>query len=69
MEAGREAVLWERQQYVEAVKKAEEQLVKEGCKINSPDLGPFREAVTSVWKEYEGRIGGWDKIQAVLNVK
>jgi tripartite ATP-independent transporter DctP family solute receptor len=69
LEAGREAVLWERQQWSDAVNKAEEQLIKEGCKINSPDLAPFREAVKDVWKQYEERVGGWEKIQKVLDVK
>lgn len=67
--AAQEAMLWEREQWSGAVKKAEEELEKLGAQINSPELAPFRDAVASVWAEYEGRVGGKARIQAVLDVK
>jgi TRAP-type transport system periplasmic protein len=70
LEAGREAVAWEREKFSAAVKKAEDDLVKQGAILNSPpDLAPFQEAVKGVWKDYEARVGGWPKIQAVVDVK
>jgi tripartite ATP-independent transporter DctP family solute receptor len=70
MEAGREAVIWMRQEWNNAIEKAEADLIKNGAVINSPpDLKPFQDAVKSVWAEYAERVGGWAKIQAVLDVK
>lgn len=69
MEAGREAALWERTQWDEATKKAEDQLTAEGAKINSVDLAPFRDAVASVWAEYESKVGGKAAIRAILDTK
>lgn len=68
-EAATEAMAWQRSQWDDAVKAAEVALEKEGAMFNSPELAPFREVVASVWSEYEGKIGGKAKIQAVLDVK
>ncbi|HZK67750.1 MAG TPA: TRAP transporter substrate-binding protein [Chloroflexota bacterium] len=68
-EAAKEAMAWQRAQWDDAVKAAEAGLEKEGAQFNSPELAPFRDVVASVWSEYEDKVGGKAKIQAVLDVK
>lgn len=67
--AAKEAMDWQRKQWDSAVKEAESGLEKDGAKINSPELAPFRDAVTSVWAEYQDKVGGKAKLDAVLAVK
>ena len=69
-EAGREATAWQQSQWAEAVKKSEQELAQQGAIINSPpSLEPFQKNVESVWREYESRVGGRQKIEEVAAVQ
>lgn len=70
VDAGRDAVEWERTRWLDRTRQAEEELGRQGAVLNSPpDLAPFRTAVASVWAQYESRVGGKSRIQTVLDTK
>jgi len=68
-EASKEALAMQRNKWDASVKEAEVGLEKEGAKFNSPELAPFRDAVASVWTEYQDKVGGKAKLDAILAVK
>lgn len=69
LEAGLEAVKWERSQWDQSERDAEAELVKQGVKINTVDLAPFRKAVEPVWEEFGTKLNAKDKIKAILDTK
>lgn len=67
-EAADESVVYQRQLWDEA-EKADLKVVEEaGVNVIRPDKGPFREAVRSVWKEFEGTEIG-DLINRIQEVQ
>jgi len=42
---------------------------EKGMEITYPDLEPFREGVRPVWDKYSGHVGGWDRINRILDLQ
>ncbi len=68
-EAAAEAIPYQRKIAREGEIAALERLKKKGVIVDTADPTPFAEAARAVWKEFEGKIGGREKIEAVLNTK
>lgn len=68
LEAAEEIKDYQRQLWIEQEKEVVEKLKAEGMEFNDVDQAPFREAVKTVWKKYEDKIGK-DLIEAVANTK
>ena len=46
-----------------------DKFASQGMEVSNPDLEPFKKAVQSVYEEFADRVGGMDRIKAVMNVK
>jgi tripartite ATP-independent transporter DctP family solute receptor len=42
---------------------------EKGMEMAYPDLEPFREGVRPVWDKYSDHVGGWDRINRVLDLQ
>lgn len=68
-EAARETIELEREMYEMNEDEALEKLKAAGVKITEPDRGPFVEASQKVYNQWADKVGGRDKIDAILNYK
>jgi len=62
-----ELVDYERNLYSEVDKKRLEQLKALGVEITYPDRAHFLEAAKSVYEKWADKVGGWKKINAILD--
>lgn len=68
-EAAAETMPYQRKIFREADTATLERLKKKGVVVDTADPTPFAEAARAVWKEFEDKVGGRAKIEAVLNTK
>jgi tripartite ATP-independent transporter DctP family solute receptor len=66
--AARAMILQERSWYRDEADAALQRLREAGVRISSPDREPFRAAARSVYEEWADRVGGMQKIEAILNL-
>ena len=64
--AARAMVLQQRSWYRAEADSALQRLREAGVRISSPDREPFRAAAQSVYEEWGHRVGGMDRIEAIL---
>ena len=62
-----ELVDYERNLYSEVDKKRLEQLMELGVEITYPDRAHFLEAAKRVYEKWADKVGGWEKINAIIN--
>lgn len=68
-EAAAETMPYQRKIFREADTATLERLKKKGVVVDTADPTPFAEAARAVWKEFEDKVGGRAKIEAVLNTR
>ncbi len=68
-EAAAETMSYQRKIFREADTATLERLKKKGVVVDTADPSPFAEAARGVWKEFEDKVGGRAKIEAVLNTR
>jgi TRAP-type C4-dicarboxylate transport system substrate-binding protein len=66
--AARAMILQERSWYRDEADAALQRLREAGVRISNPDREPFRAAARSVYEEWADRVGGMQKIEAILNL-
>jgi tripartite ATP-independent transporter DctP family solute receptor len=64
-----ETMPYQRKIFREADMVTLERLKKKGVVVDTADPAPFAEAARAVWKEFEDKVGGRARIEAVLAVK
>jgi len=64
-----EAMPYQRKIFREADAATLERLKKKGVVVDVADPAPFADAARTVWKEFEDKVGGRAKIDAVLQAK
>jgi len=64
-----ESMPYQRRTFREADQATLERLKKKGVVVETADPAPFSEAARAVWKEFEDKVGGRARIDAVLAVK
>jgi tripartite ATP-independent transporter DctP family solute receptor len=67
-QAARVMILQERSWYRDEADAALQQLREAGVKISRPDREPFRAAARSVYEAWADRVGGMEKIEAILSL-
>jgi len=68
-DALQELVDYERNLYTEIDEKRLEQLKASGVEITYPDRAPFLEAAKRVYEKWADKVGGWEKINEILDFK
>ena len=66
-ECTREVIEYERELYTASEDESLELLKAEGINITEPDREPFIEASKQVYDLWGDRVGGRDKIDAIIN--
>ena len=66
--AARTMIVQQRAWYRAEADAALEQLREVGVTISSPDRGPFRAAARGVHEEWADRVGGMERIEAILDL-
>jgi len=66
--AARTMIVQQRAWYRAEADAALEQLREAGVTISSPDRGPFRAAARGVYEEWADRVGGMERIEAILDL-
>lgn len=66
-ECTREMIELERELYVASEEESLELLKAEGINITTPDRKPFEEASEKVYDQWADKVGGRDKIDAIIN--
>jgi tripartite ATP-independent transporter DctP family solute receptor len=67
-EAARIMILEQRAWYRAEADSALQRLRAAGVEISRPDRAPFREAARSVYEEWADRVGGMERIEAILGM-
>jgi len=68
-EAAAESMPHQRKIFREADTATLERLKKKGVVVETADPTPFADAAKAVWTEFESKVGGRAKIEAVLNTR
>jgi tripartite ATP-independent transporter DctP family solute receptor len=68
-EAARTMIVRQRDWYRAEADSALERLRGAGVEISDPDKAPFRAAARGVYEEWADRVGGMDRIEAILSVR
>ncbi len=68
-DAAAEAMPYQRKIFRQAEAETLERLKRKGVLVETADVAPFAEMARPVWRMFADKVGGWAKIQAVLNVK
>jgi tripartite ATP-independent transporter DctP family solute receptor len=66
--AARTMIVQQRAWYRAEADAALERLREAGVTISSPDRGPFRAAARGVYEEWADRVGGMERIEAILDL-
>jgi len=66
-DTGREMATFERKLYVKRDEELISQLEAEGVNVTYPDTEPFIEASKAVYDKWAERVGGYEKIQAIID--
>tara|TARA_B100001123_G_scaffold182517_2_gene208991 strand:- start:8541 stop:9527 length:987 start_codon:yes stop_codon:yes gene_type:complete len=66
--SARAMILQQRAWYRAEADSALKQLLDVGVDITNPDRGPFQAAARNVYEEWADRVGGMEKIEAILNL-
>lgn len=66
-DTGREVGAFERALYVKRDKELLTQLQADGVNVTYPDREPFIKAAKAVYDQWADKVGGSDKIQAIIN--
>jgi len=67
-QAARAMILQQRSWYRAEADSALERLREAGVRVSSPDREPFRAAARSLYEDWAHRVGGMDKIEAILDM-
>jgi len=68
-EAAAETMPYQRRIFRDADAATLDRLKKKGVIVDTADPTPFAEAARSVWKEFENKVGGRARIDAVVNTR
>jgi TRAP-type transport system periplasmic protein len=66
-DTAKETALLERELYEEACVEKLDLFIEEGINITYPDVAPFKEAAKTVYDKWADRVGGYEKIEELLN--